>query len=218
MKPKDLKSPYKWNERVPLLKDGVFYVPNYYEKHDRGLFPSWEKIFGNSAPVHIEYCSGNGDWIIAQAQSHPEKNWVAVERKFERVRKIYSKRTNEQIDNLIIISGEALTFSKNYLQSQSVEGVYVNFPDPWPKDRHAKHRLIQDPFVDEVSRVVKKDGTLTLVSDSAPYIGQMESVMQSSMSWKKVSCPFEESYGNSYFEKLWRSLGRDIYFLHYDKT
>ena len=88
MKPKDLKSPYKWEGRCPLLQDRVFYVPGYYHKHRAELFPSWQELFGNDHPVCIEYCSGNGEWIIHKAQSHPEINWVAVELNFDQVEKI----------------------------------------------------------------------------------------------------------------------------------
>lgn len=218
MKPKDLKSPYKWEDRVPLLKEGVFYVPKYYHKHDAALFPSWDKLFDNHHPVHIEYCSGNGEWIIHKAKAHPEINWVAIEMNFDRVRKIYSKRMNESIENLFIVSGEARTFSREYLSTESVQAAYINFPDPWPKDRHAKHRLVQSPFIEELVRVIVPQGTLTLVTDSTPYMEQMREVIQLVPAWSRLACPYENDYGNSYFERLWRSLGRSIHFLHYEKN
>jgi len=91
MKPKKLTYPYSWQERRPLIKGGIFYVPDYYQEHDRSLFPSFETLFGNKHPVHIEYCSGNGEWVIDKALNHPELNWIAVEKKFERVSKFIRK-------------------------------------------------------------------------------------------------------------------------------
>ena len=211
MKPKDLPYPYKWEDRHPLLKDKVFYVPDYYMEHRRKLFPSFQELFGNNHPIHLEFCSGNGEWIIHRAQENPEINWVAVEMWFERVRKFYSKRFNGHIDNLMIISGEGLTFSREYLQDASVDAAYINFPDPWPKDRHAKHRIIQNPFVNELRRVVKKGGHVTLVTDNIPYKKQMESEMGG---WPKVDVS-HENYGSSFFERLWRSHGLDIHHLCY---
>ena len=92
MKPKDLKYPYKWENRLPVLKEGIFYVPKFYKHHSSDLFPNWEVVFENDWPVNIEYCSGNGEWIIHKAQEQPLENWVAVEHNFERVRKIFSKK------------------------------------------------------------------------------------------------------------------------------
>ena len=171
MKPKDLKFPYSWEMRKPLLEKGVFYIPQYYSKHHHFHFPNWDQkeLFGNDHPVYVEYCSGNGEWIIKKALSFPHLNWVAVEKKFERVRKIVSKRTNQKISNLFVVCGDALTFTQMYLKEACLDGVYVHFPDPWPKERHAKHRLIQKPFALELKQKIKKLGCATFVTDSLPY-------------------------------------------------
>ncbi|QVL56975.1 MAG: tRNA (guanine(46)-N(7))-methyltransferase TrmB [Simkaniaceae bacterium] len=211
MKPKDLPYPYKWEDRCPLLKDKIFYVPEYYQEHKRELFPLLHDYFGNGHPIHLEYCSGNGEWILKQAMENPNVNWIAVEMWFERVRKIYSKTVNYRVENLLIISGEGLTFSREYLADESLDKVYVNFPDPWPKDRHAKHRIIQRPFVEELRRTVKKGGTVTLVTDDIPYKEQMEYEMQE---WPKVEASHEH-YGSSFFERLWRSHGLEIHHMCY---
>ncbi len=215
MKPKDLKCPYSFEARHPLLKDGVFYVPAYYQEHAAFAFPSWIEIFGNENPVMVEFCSGNGAWIIEKAQMHPEKNWIAVEKQFKRVRKIYSKRHNLGLSNLFIVSGEALTFVKNYLKEDCIEGSFVNFPDPWPKDRHAKHRLIQEEFVSELKRVMNAGGSSVFVTDHADYAEQMQRMMEG---WKALFERAEstlEGYGGSYFQTLWRSLGRTFFYLEY---
>lgn len=211
MKPKDLPYPYGWDDRRPFLKDKIFYVPEYYEEHKEELFPSFAEFFGNDNPVHLEYCSGNGEWIINRARENPDKNWVAVEIWFERVRKIYSKTINYGIENLMIISGEGLTFSRQYLREGCLNGVYVNFPDPWPKKRHAKHRIIQSPFVDELRRTLVPGGTVTLVTDDITYKEQMECEMEK---WHKVP-PQQENYGSSFFERLWLSRGLEIHHLCY---
>lgn len=211
MKPKDLPYPYKWEDRHPLLKDKIFYVPEYYQEHKRELFPSFADYFKNDRPVHLEYCSGNGEWIIKRAQENPELNWIAVEIWFERVRKIYSKAVNYGIDNLMIISGEGLTFSREYLAEGCLDAVYVNFPDPWPKDRHAKHRIIQRPFVEELKRTVVPGGKVTLVTDNIPYKEQMEYEMQE---WPKAAAS-HDNYGSSFFERLWLSHGLEIHHLCY---
>lgn len=215
MKPKDLKPPFSFEERRPLIQNEIFYVPTYYQAHDTFSFPSWEALFGNAHPISIEYCSGNGEWILEKAEKNPEVNWVAVEMKFDRVRKIHSKRTNRQIENLFIVCGEAQVFTREYVPESSVDAIYVNFPDPWPKDRHAKHRLIQAPFVSEMLRVMKPKGKMSLVSDAIDYVKQMQGEVGQVDHLTPVSPSGEKSYGSSYFERLWRSLGRDIHFLEY---
>jgi len=215
MKPKDLKAPYSFEERRPCIQERIFYLPTYYPDYTEFSFPSWKELFGNEKPVRIEYCSGNGEWILDKAEENPEINWVAVELKFKRVRKIHSKRTNRKIENLFIVCGEAQVFSSEYLAENSVETVYVNFPDPWPKDRHAKHRLIQASFMKDVLKAVKPGGKAQLVSDSKAYIAQMEGEIDKVSGWQKFELQDQDVYGTSYFERLWRSKGRNIHYLEY---
>lgn len=222
MKPKDLKCPFRWQERRPILHNRVLFVPEYYEEHKSYSFPKWQdpELFGNSSPVCIEYCSGNGDWIIEKAKQHKETNWVAVEQRFDRVRKIWSKMQNNNIQNLLIVCGEALTFSKDYLGHASVNGIFINFPDPWPKRTHAKHRLIRTPFVDEITRLITPKGTMTLVTDDATYCQQMVDVVLENPSWHSAFPKPHyvlqwEGYGSSYFDALWRQKGKEIHYLNF---
>lgn len=217
MKPKHLKFPYQWEERRPLLRDRVLYVPDYYDKHREFTLPEWSdpELFGNSRPISIEFCSGNGEWIFNKAKENPEQNWIAVEMQFKRVRKIFSKRENAGLKNLVIIAGEALTFSKHYLQDDATQFAYVNFPDPWPKDRHAKHRLIQKPFVLELMRILAKGGSIEYVTDDMPYAEQMKKEMGAVPYWAEIKGVNFENYGTSFFERLWRDIGRSFNHLKY---
>lgn len=217
MKPKDLKTPYNWESRCVFLEDGILHVPDYLPDYSAFCLPSWDApaLFGNANPVHIEFCSGNGEWIIHRAATRPQINWVAVEMRFERVRKIWSKKKNQHLNNLIIINGEALTASKNYIPTASVAAAYVNFPDPWPKTRHAKHRIIRSEFVQEVARILKPQGELTLVTDDEVYSEQMIEVMLAQPQFQPLfPSPYFtyefEGYGASYFDSLWRSKGKSI--------
>jgi tRNA (guanine-N7-)-methyltransferase len=157
MKPSDLKAPFAWNARKVILEDRILYAPTRCETYDDFHMPSWSDplLFGNAQPVHVEYCSGNGAWITEKAQEFPEINWVAVEKKFMRVRKIWSKIKNLQLPNLIAACGEAYGVTRRYFPAGSVAQAYINFPDPWPKKRHAKNRLIRPVFVAEVARILQ---------------------------------------------------------------
>ncbi len=222
MKPKDLKCPFTWVTRRPLICDQVLYVPEYYDRHHEYTFPGWSspEVFGREASIEIEYCSGNGAWIAEKALAHPERNWVAVELQFERARKIWSKIQNLKLKNLLVVCGEALTFTKYYVQEAVFTASYVNFPDPWPKERHLKNRLLQEPFFSELSRVSLPSAVLTIATDHAAYAHSTIEGLQASSQW--ASChPAPHyiteypGYGTSYFDELWREKGIDIHYIQY---
>ncbi len=220
MKPKDLKSVFTWEERRPLIKDKILYVPEYYFEHEKFVMPTLDTIFHNTNPVNLEYCSGNGDWIIERAKADPSKNWIGVEKQFKRVKKIWSKRENQGLKNLLIVCGEAHTFSKYYLHDNSIDSSYINFPDPWPKDKHAKNRLIKSLFLDELTRVLKHSSTLTVVTDDCDYKEQvintcLDHDMFSSSHPEPYFITDLEDYGYSYFHDLWKRLGRTIHHMNF---
>lgn len=220
-----LKWPFTWEKRCPLLLDRVLYVPEHYDRHEE-----WERVpfdhpeyFGNRNEIFIEYCAGNGAWIVEMALKHPELNWIGVDYEFERVKKIWARMKRFKVANLIVVSGEALTFTRHYLPSECVQGVYVNFPDPWPKPKHAKNRLFQPAFIEEMGRVVKKGGKGIFVTDDLVYQEQISFEMQQASFWKPT---FKEpffvtewpGYGTSYFDALWRKKGKTIHYFQFEKS
>lgn len=211
MRPKDLKIPFGWNERRPYLQDNLLYVPEFYP-HGKEKFSVPALA---SSPLYIEYCSGNGLWIAERAKKEPNVLWVAVEKRFDRVRKIWSKSVNENISNLFIVCGFAEDFTQFYLEDSSVDKVFINFPDPWPKERHKKHRIVRDEFLCMLTPKVKKEGDLTLVTDDISYSEEMKSVLKEQKAWQsQLQYPFHKEdvtdYGSSYFEDLWRFKGKTI--------
>ena len=217
MRPKDLKAPFRWVERRVVLQEEVLYVPDLCD-HGNWLFPGWAELFGNSHPIHVEYCAGNGEWVVNKALDNADVNWVAVEKRFDRVRQIWSKGKNAGVENLLIVCGEAHQVTRLYFPRGSVEAVYINFPDPWPKQRHAKHRLIHSPFVGEVRRILVEEGTLTFVTDDPEYaqrfLDQMEGEEGFALDFTRDELP---GYGGSWFERLWREKGKTIRYTRYQK-
>lgn len=203
MKPKDVRFPHSWEERAPCLIEGMLFVPKYFQ-HELWTGPEFTG--------YVEFCSGNGEWIIDKATQNPDTQWIAVEMDFLRARKIYSKRMNLGLKNLLVVCGKAEAFAQYYLKEGSIEGIFINFPDPWPKGRHAKHRIVQAPFTQEMRRILKKGGTATLVTDDPTYHGQMQKEMEKYF----IETPFDgEAYGTSWFERLWREKGKEIHYLRY---
>lgn len=225
MKHPQLKRPFTWKERRVLLQDRVLHVPDFCDHYSSFSFPAWEHpdLFGNNHPVNVEYCSGNGGWIAEKALAHPELNWVAVECKFTRVQKIWNKINSYQLKNLLIVSGEGFLVTQHYFNTHTVDHVFINFPDPWPKTKHAKNRIIQTPFIEEISRILKKEGTLTFVTDDVTYSEwTIQTVMKNPT---LVTCHPEpyfvtehSNYGRSYFEQFWRERGRTIRYHRFSKS
>lgn len=207
VKPKNLRTNYTWETRRPHIQDNILFVPNYYEGHQDFSEP----FLPSDRPICVEYCSGNGEWIIEKAKAHPERVWVAVEMQFMRVRKIWSKSQNAGLKNLLIVCGKAQLFTQYYLSASQVSEIYVNFPDPWPKKRHAKHRLIQPEFVAEMARIACSDAVSTFVTDDPAYAQQMLEVMNGSPCWNVTqNAVLTDSHGPSFFDRLWRGKGRII--------
>lgn len=224
MKPEDLKSPFSFDERQILIKDRIWFVPDYFDRYEEFLFPGFsdEALFGNDNPIHLEYCSGNGSWIAAKASENQSINWVACEIKFGRVRKIWSKIKNKCLNNLFAICGEGYRVTKHYFKDMCVDQVFINFPDPWPKKRHAKHRIIQKAFVEELLRILKKGGTVTFVTDDPDYSDwTIEMFLANSGFESRFPSPYysneQPNYGTSYFEELWREKGRKIRYHQFQK-
>lgn len=211
MRPKHLPLP---EESTIRIHDNVWYIPNNANT-ELFQFPGWSSIFNNNKPVHVEYCSGNGLWILQKAIQEPHINWVAVEMKFSRVRKIWSKIKNYSLKNLLVIHGEALQATQSFFPTNSLSGIYVNFPDPWPKRRHWKFRLVAPEFVRAIANCLQPEGKATLVTDHEEYSNVMIREFLDCEHFDSEFSPSHYSlhwpdYGTSYFEELWRNQGGSI--------
>lgn len=220
MKPKDLWIPCCFENRRPLIIQRLLYIPLNYDKHQKFSSLNFERIFPRKQPAAIEYCSGNGQWIIEKAKQNPQVNWIAVEKRLDRVRKIWAKMHNDGLGNLFVVFSEAETFTKYYLKEEQISFVFINFPDPWPKQKHAKHRLIQKDFLSDLAKVLNRSGEITLVTDDEKYKDQMIKTFQNAEPFHSLyPSPFYqtklETYGSSFFENLWKSKGRNIFYLKY---
>lgn len=203
------------------MLDRCLYIPTHYEQHQDWKPTCFEdpSIFGNTQPVVIEYCSGNGEWICNRAKKEPLFNWIAVEKRFDRAQKIWARLHRENIQNLFVVCGEGVTFSRHYVPKLSVSKIFVNFPDPWPKPRHAKHRLIRAEFLEEIEKILIPSGKAFFTTDDRPYLELMMETVQNRYQWKKLSFTTDNSdFGGSYFLDLWKKKGRTIYHLDFEVT
>ena len=212
---KDLTIPFRWEERRHIFLEKFLYVPKKYDSKLHGSAVDWACLFGNDLPIAMEFCSGNGQWILEKAKQHREYNWVAVEMQFCRARQIWRKLQNENLSNVYVVCCEGLEFLNYYVSPKSISQSFVNFPDPWPKRSHAKHRIIQRPFVTRLKEVLDPNGLVTLTTDSFAYRDQM---LEEFAQWPSTFQPpffCTNGYGKSFFADLWRGKGREIFTLQY---
>ena len=121
-------------------------------------------------PIILDIGFGSGDSLISLAQQRPDFNFIGVEVYRPGIGATLKKLADLKLLNVRVVNADVLELLRNYIQSDFAHGVMVWFPDPWPKKRHHKRRLIQSEFLCEIARVMHKDGILHLASDWYPYI------------------------------------------------
>lgn len=125
----------------------------------------WEEIFGNSNPIHIEIGMGKGKFIHTMAKLHPEINYVGIEKYSSVLLRAIQKMEQEELPNLKFLRMDAEDIAKVF-GKEEVDRIYLNFSDPWPKDRHAKRRLPSREFLARYDIILKKESRLEFKTDN----------------------------------------------------
>ena len=126
---------------------------------------SWSDIFGNSNPVHIEVGMGKGRFIMTLARQNPDINYIGIEKYSSVLVRALEKLDEDPIDNIRFIRMDAENINDMFDQEE-VSRIYLNFSDPWPKDRHAKRRLTSETFLKRYDKILKKDGQIEFKTDN----------------------------------------------------
>ncbi|MDE6016238.1 MAG: tRNA (guanosine(46)-N7)-methyltransferase TrmB [Acetatifactor sp.] len=126
---------------------------------------TWHKIFGNDQPIHIEIGMGKGRFIHTMAKEHPEVNYIGIEKYSSVLLRAIQKMEEEELPNLRFIRMDAEDIAKVFAPGE-VDRIYLNFSDPWPKDRHAKRRLPSREFLARYDLILQPDGLLEFKTDN----------------------------------------------------
>lgn len=146
-------------------------------------------MFPKEQPVDVELGSGDGSFLVKYAGLHPEHNFIGVERLLGRLRKIDRKSRRAGLLNVRVIRLEAAYFLQYQLPKNSVSAIHVYFPDPWPKRKHRKNRLIQTGFPEMCAEVLQQYGIVYLRTDDLDYYTQMREVFGASTLFKEIETP-----------------------------
>mgnify|MGYP001818600186 CR=1 FL=1 len=136
---------------------------------DNDLFDP-TRSFVNQQPLMLDVGFGNGDSLLSLAQQRPDMNFLGVEVYRPGIGAVLLKLEKHDINNVRVMNVDAMQLLKTHMPSDILAGVMVWFPDPWPKKRHHKRRLVQEAFLSELSRCMQNKGILHLASDWQPYV------------------------------------------------
>jgi tRNA (guanine-N7-)-methyltransferase len=137
----------------------------------------FQRIYGRLAPVVLEIGFGNGEQILARSIRQPECNFLGIEVHEPGVGHLLLAAERAAVSNLRVIRQDAVEVLQNQIPDASLDQVQILFPDPWPKKRHHKRRLIQAVFVDLLARRLRPGGGLHLATDWEPYAEHMREVL-----------------------------------------
>ena len=126
---------------------------------------TWHALFGNSNPIYIEIGMGKGRFIHTMAKEHPDINFVGIEKYSSVLLRAIQKMEEEELHNLKFIRMDAEDIAKVFGPGE-VDRIYLNFSDPWPKDRHAKRRLPSREFLGRYDVILKREGRLEFKTDN----------------------------------------------------
>lgn len=138
----------------------------YYVEDATNHIGNWKEVFQNDNPIYIEIGMGKGDFIIENALRYPNINFIGIER-FDSVLVRAIQKSNElELDNLKLVRLDA-----NYIDtifSKEISLIYLNFSDPWPKERHAKRRLTSPIFLEKYDKIFKDKANIMMKTDNNP--------------------------------------------------
>ena len=181
-----------------------------------------DALFGRPGPVEMEVGAGKGRFVAERAGAEPSRNFLAVERARRYAAVMGERLARSHLANARVIVGDAAAFIEEFLPGESLAGVHVYFPDPWPKKRHHKRRLFQAPFVQGIERVLAPGGFLSLASDVKSYVelivecisqaGQRLGLAHRAVNERPAAFAFP-----THFELKYRQAGRSVYYVLWTK-
>ena len=170
----------------------------------------------------LEIGSGWGEFTLEYARENPDHLIIALEKKKKRVMKSITEQDKRQIKNIKWMVLDVNWFFEEIFPENSFDRVITNFPDPWPKNKHKKHRFLNKKNLDIISKICKKGGMFELVTDCWKYLEEVLYLLEDSLLWKNsrgqgVVLERIKENPRSFFEKMLKEEGKKIYDLLFMK-
>ncbi len=194
--------------------------PNYGLDADQSL--ELDRIFGRRATHTLEIGFGNGASLAAMAEQEPETDFIGIEVHRPGVGHLLLELERRELNNVRIICADAVQVLNNCLPDESLDRVLLFFPDPWPKKRHHKRRIVQPGFIGLLARKLKPGGILHMATDWEDYAGHMLAVMEDSGAFRNCAGQGNYSQRPAYrpvtrFEQRGQRLGHGVWDLLFER-
>ena len=172
-----------------------------------------------SLVVEVGFC--RGEFMMEMARRHPKRAFLGVEISFKRVLKMARRLAQTELENVRLLEADAEGVVASLLGDATVEEFWINFPDPWPKERHARRRIVQAPFVSQMASRLVDGGVVQIATDDPTYAQQIDATLSAepllrntqSAPWvSEVPGRLETSY-----EAAWRADERPLHFFLYER-
>jgi tRNA (guanine-N7-)-methyltransferase len=173
----------------------------------------WEQ-WDRKAEKVLEIGPGKGEFLLHLAQSFPHTRHIGVELKKGRFEKICKKAQACRLDNLHLVRGDARECLPRLFPETSLDRVYILFPDPWPKARHAKHRLLKQLLINNLHFIIKEKGEVYSATDAGFYSEEIVAAFTAAGGFRAEPVA---SLFPTYFEQKWKALGRKIDYWRFSK-
>ena len=200
---------------VPGARE-VMVENEYVFTEPEGMCGTWKEVFGNDNPIHIEIGMGKGTFITTLAGMNPDLNYVGIEKYSSVLLRAVEKQDELQLPNLRFIRMDAENINEVFGVDE-VDRIYLNFSDPWPKDRHAKRRLTSRQFFARYDKMLKKEGRVEFKTDNRVLFDfSVEEVKEAG--WNLVECTYDlhsderlnEGNVMTEYEKKFSDMGNPI--------
>ncbi len=170
----------------------------------------WVAIFGRDAPRELEIGFGNGDYLVARARQHPERDFVGIEIEWESVQRTLRRIAQAQVPNIRLLLGNATPILYRAIPPESFTRIYSLFPCPWPKKHHHKYRLFSQSFLQLLNSRLQANGEVQVVTDHADYFSWVLSQITDTgfVAYARTLPP---SFGTKY-ERKWLAGGQTIFY------
>jgi tRNA (guanine-N7-)-methyltransferase len=184
---------------------------------------NWAELFGNDNPVELEVGAGKGTFLTEQAKARPGVNFLGIEWANWYFHYAADRLRRNGCANARMVRAEAGYFLKEFVRDASLSVLHVYFPDPWPKARHHKRRLIQPPFLEQAVRVLAPGGRLQVVTDHKGYFEEnIEPAVRGSglsvIDYNRPGSAGEGEFVGTNFERKYRREGRPFFAVAAEKN
>jgi tRNA (guanine-N7-)-methyltransferase len=205
----------------PILETERITRETLLEKNPRA-FPALSEIFDNDNPIEIEIGCGKGKFLIARAMENPEINFIGLDVVWKWMKYGVERSKKRALDNIRFIKTEARELMRYGIPPGSISIFHVYFPDPWPKRRHRKRRLITGQFLNLLHSRLVDGGHVELATDYHDYFVQMRTaIAQSGVEWRRVdetaNSRLFESGTKTNYELKYESAGRTLHYIELQK-